>query len=266
MSQTEIATASATSPQKFKLFGLGWMALLPLHLGVVPFGIVYGIAGIKIGLSPWLVLGMSSIVFGGASQLLFVQMLAAGTPWLVIVLSITTINLRHMLYSLHMAPYWHHLSQRWKVLLAYLLTDEAYAITSKYYNDTATAQNKPSDYRHWYHLGSGLCLWVGWQISTVAGLWIGQSLPTNWPLGFAVPLTFIAIVIPLCKRHVTPKLALSVACTVGGIAILAIALPFKLGMIIASVAGISMGVFGSKLLVSRTAAQQTIDQPTSGDA
>ena len=102
---------------------------LPLQLGVIPFGMVFGLLGIEAGLSVWQTFFLSIILFGGASQIVFVQMIAAGTPPAVIWGSVSAINLRHLLYSMSMARYLRELPFGWRVILAYLLTDEAYAIS-----------------------------------------------------------------------------------------------------------------------------------------
>ena len=104
----------------------GVKAELPLLLGVLPFGMIYGALAVKLGLPPALALAMSSIVFAGSSQLIGAPLIAAGTPGAVIIATTFVVNLRHALYSASVAPFIKQLPMRWKVLLAYLLTDEAY--------------------------------------------------------------------------------------------------------------------------------------------
>ena len=127
------------------------------------------------------------------------QLLAAATPAVVLVSSIAAINARHILYSTSMLPYLRHLPLRWRVVLAYLLTDEAYAVTIRRYID------KPhNQYMHYHLLGSGLLLFTVWQISTLAGIMLGTTFPKALSLGFAIPLSFMAIVIPLPENY-TPN-------------------------------------------------------------
>ena len=110
-------------------FWAGLQAEIPLLIGVFPFGLIYGALALSSGLTPAQAQMMSSIVFAGSSQFIAVQLFHEAAPGLVIVLTIAVINLRHMLYSASLAPYVSSLPMRWKVLLSYLLTDEAYAPT-----------------------------------------------------------------------------------------------------------------------------------------
>ena len=106
-------------------FWAGVREEVPLIFGVAPFGLVFGVLGIESGLSPWQTILMSSILFGGASQIVFAQLWAAGVPALIVGGSVCVINLRHVLYSASIAAYLRHLPLRWRILLGYLLTDEA---------------------------------------------------------------------------------------------------------------------------------------------
>ena len=108
-------------------FLLGVRALLPMHLGVVPFGIIYGVVALQSGIPPLAAVLMSSIVFAGSAQFLLAQLVGAGAPGLLMIGAVGLVNLRHVLYSASVAPMLRGLPRRWKVLLAYLLTDEAYA-------------------------------------------------------------------------------------------------------------------------------------------
>jgi len=153
-------------------------------------------------------------------------------PGFVIVLSIAVLNLRHMLYSASLAPYLASLSTRWKVLLSYLLTDEAYAPTIIRYEKEGI-----SPYAHWFLFGAGLSLWSVWQVSTALGIFLGAAIPASWPLDFALPLTFIAMLVPVLKNHP----AIAAALSAGLVALVAYSLPYKLGLILAALVGIAVG-------------------------
>jgi predicted branched-subunit amino acid permease len=180
-------TTSATS--RHDEFWAGVRAELPLQLGVAPFGLVFGVLGLASGLSAWETILMSSIVFGGASQVVFAQLWGGGVPAPVVGASVSVINLRHVLYSASVAPYLRSLPLRWRVPLAYLLTDEAYAVTINRLRD-----EPPSPNQHYHLLGTGMTLWICWQVTTVMGVVFGATIPESWSLGFAIPLTFIAVV------------------------------------------------------------------------
>ena len=147
------------------------------------------------------------------------------------------INLRHALYSASIAPYTRHLSTAWKVVLSYLLTDEAYAVTVMRYRDPDTSR-----YKHWFFLGSGLALWVCWQASTAAGIFLGAQVPPAWGLDFTLALTFIAIAVPAIKDKPSLLSALSAGIT----ALLTWHLPFKLGLIASALVGIGVGLWSEK--------------------
>ncbi len=212
----------------------GIKAELPILLGVVPFGMVYGAAALRVGLSVGTTQAMSALVFAGSAQFVMVQLLETGTAALVIALTVCLINLRHVLYSASLAPYLAHLPRRWKWLLAYLLTDEAYAVAVTHYQNST----HPLAYKHWYFLGAGLALWATWQASTAAGLLLGAAIPPGWSLDFAIPLTFIALVVPALQD----RASIAAALAAGVLVVLLTTLPFNLGLLLATLAGMAVGV------------------------
>jgi len=215
-----------------KTFWDGARAEIPLLIGVFPFGMIYGALALHARLSPLASQMMSSMVFAGSAQFITAKLVSDAAPALVIILTIAVVNLRHMLYSASLAPYLKNLSLKWKVLLSYLLTDEAYAPSILKYEETGI---KP--FSHWFVLGAGVALWSTWQISTALGIFLGTAIPDTWQLDFALPLTFIAMVVPALKNR--PMVAAAVSA--GLIAVLANGLPFKLGLILAALTGIVVG-------------------------
>lgn len=218
--------------QTARSFWAGVQAELPLLISVFPFGLIYGALALDSGLSVGEAQMMSSIVFAGTAQFVAAQLIAQAAPGLVIVLTIAVINLRHLLYSASVSPYVKELPTRWKALLAYFLTDEAYAATIIHYEEEGLTPTS-----HWFFLGAGFSLWLTWQVGCGLGIWLGAAIPQSWPLDFALPLTFIAMVIPVLKGRPMVAAALSS----GIIALLTFGLPYKLGLIIAALAGILIG-------------------------
>lgn len=223
-------------PETLSLFSQGIRDELPLLIGVIPFGFIFAILARQSGFSVIETLGMSLIIFAGSSQFLLIQLAVLNTPILIIVLSGIIINLRHLLYSISIAPYTKDFRSFWKIILSYLLTDEAYAVTITKF------QKFDNSKKHWYFFGAGFALWFSWQFSTWMGVIIGTQLPSTWSLDFALPLTFIALVIPMIKDRPGFLAALSS----GIIASLAIHLPYKLGLIIAAIVGISVGLWSEE--------------------
>jgi 4-azaleucine resistance transporter AzlC len=215
-------------------FWAGVKAELPLLVGVVPFGMIYGVLALAAGLPPGVAQAMSAIIFAGSSQFLTVQLVSLGVPGMIMVLTGGVINLRHALYSASLAPYLQGLSSRWKALLAYLLTDEAYAVTILHFQ----SENGENHDRRWFFLGAGLTLWTSWQLSTAFGIFLGAQVPASWSLDFTLALTFIALVVP----SLVDRASLVAAIAAGILAVLAFGLPFKLGMILAVLCGVAVGL------------------------
>ena len=229
-------------PTRSSAFWAGVRAELPLLVGVFPFGMIYGILALDAGLPPAAAQAMSSIVFAGSSQFVAAQLFHAAAPAAVIVFTIAVVNLRHALYSASLAPYTRRLSPLWKGLLAYLLTDEAYAVGINHFRGLNGSEPEEHAQGQWYFLGAGLALWSTWQLSTAAGVFLGAAVPANWPLDFTLPLTFIALVMPGLKD----RPAVAAALSAGLAALLVYSLPFKLGLILAALVGITVGMLLEK--------------------
>jgi 4-azaleucine resistance transporter AzlC len=215
----------------------GVRAQLPLLLGVTPFGLAYGAYAIDSGLSGALAQSMSWIVFAGASQFVGTELIAQGVPGIVIVLTAALVNLRHMLYSASIAPYVEHTDRRWRSLLAYLLTDEAYAVAMQRYR-----RDGVTPHAHWFFFGTALALWTCWQVSTTAGILVGTAVPASWQLDFALPLTFLAIVVPLLDN----RAAMAAAVVAGAVALAGHGWPYGSGLLAAAVIGIAAGLAVSR--------------------
>jgi 4-azaleucine resistance transporter AzlC len=224
-------------PSRRDAFLGGVKAVLPILLGVSPFGLMYGVLALSAGLPAMLVLAMSSIVFAGSAQFVGAQLLGVGAPAIVILSTTFIVNLRHILYGASIAPHFAHLSLKWKCALAYLLTDEAYAVSiTRFVERTAISVDSP--HKHWYFLGAGLAQWSAWQASTLAGIVLGARIPAGWGLEFTVALTFIALVVPTVIDRASTAAALSA----GIVATLALGLPYKLGIIVAAITGVIAGL------------------------
>jgi 4-azaleucine resistance transporter AzlC len=198
---------------------------------------IYGVLALSAGLPATLAFAMSSIVFAGSAQFVGAQLIGAGAPGIVILVTTFIVNLRHVLYSASVAPYLKDLGARWKCLLAYFLTDEVYAVAiTRVARSGASPSGSPS--LRWYFLGAGLAQWSAWQASTLVGIALGAQIPPGWALDFAIALTFIALVIPTLTDRPTVAAALSA----GIVAVLTAAWPYKLGLVVAAVVGILVGL------------------------
>tara|TARA_R110002072_G_scaffold37069_4_gene108828 strand:+ start:1292 stop:1876 length:585 start_codon:yes stop_codon:yes gene_type:complete len=179
-------------------------------------------------------MGLSVFVFAGASQVAALGLIAAGAPAAVVVLTALVINLRMAIYSASLANYLGHLRLRLKAPLAYLLTDQGFLLSAAHYEEAKREQPTP----HFY-LGASLSMWVTWQISATLGALLGGDLPDLPDLGFAIPLTFLALLVPALRGRPALLAALSAA----GVALLGASWPAGLGLVAALVTGVSVGVW-----------------------
>ena len=228
----DTAYVPAKAPSAADEFWQGVRDELPLMFGVVPFGLVFGVIGIESGLTSIQTILLSSILFGGASQVVFAQLWAGGVPALILGSSVCVINIRHVLYSASVASYLQHLSLGWRLLLGYLLTDEAYAVSIRRFTNGYSGK-----FQHFHLLGSGSLLWASWQTSTIVGVVVGETIPEAWSLSFAIPLTFIAIIAPIMRT----RAEIAAAVSAGSLAIIGQQLPWNSWLIIAALGGIAAG-------------------------
>ncbi len=230
--------ADITSPVAF---WAGVRGISPILLGVLPFSLIAGVAQIGAGIEPFAAVAMSFIIFAGASQLAAADLLGNNAPPIVICLTALIINFRFVMYSASLSPHFNGISRFWKWLSAYLLTDQAYAISIIRYGRHDMQRQKL-----WFYLGCAIPLWVLWQIGTVIGVIVGLKIPESWSLDFAVPLTFMAIMLPNL-RDVAAGVA---ALTSGFIAVAGFNLPMNISIIIATLSGILVG-FGAESFLRR---------------
>jgi 4-azaleucine resistance transporter AzlC len=209
----------------------------PLMLGIVPFALVAGIAAVDAGLTLAEAVGMSVIVFAGASQLAALDLLGANAPLAVVIGTAAVINLRMVMYSASIAPHFSRYARETRAALAYFLTDQAYALS------VAEFARNEGRTRWRYYLGAAASLWVVWQIGTVVGVVVGAGVPDAWGLTFAVPLVFLALLVPAMKDRPT-----TVAGVAGGaIAVVAAGLPLNLGLLAGAIVGILTGLIAEAI-------------------
>ena len=175
-------------------FRAGVRAVTPLAIGVIPFGLIAGASPVEHGLGGGVAIGLSTIVFAGASQLAAIDVLSQGGSAIVAALTAWTINLRMLLYSASLAPYLSGESVRRRANAAYLLTDQAYAVSITRW--AAGGAESAPERRLPYYFGAALTLWVNWQICTVIGVLVGSAIPESFPIEFAVPLVFLVLLVP----------------------------------------------------------------------
>lgn len=221
---------------RWRVFLDGMKDTIPLIVGAIPFGILFGALGINGGLSVWALIGMSLFVFAGSAQFIAVGLIQNGISASFIILTTFIVNLRHMLYAASLGPFASAFPQRWLFPLAFWLTDETYAVVIRRYSDAQA----PQEHRRWYWLGSALLMYTNWQVCTLVGIWAGTQLENlaEWGLDFAMVVTFIGIVVPLVNSR--PMLLCAFAAGVAAIRF--DDLPNQAGLLVASLVGIAAGV------------------------
>ena len=222
------------NPTPSSEFWAGVRETFPLVVGAIPFGIIFGTLAESGGLSLWAALAFSAIVFAGSAQFIALGMVSAGASWPIIILTTFVVNLRHLLYSTTLLRQVRHLPQRWRVPLAFGLTDETFAVVVRHYELPPA-----SELKHWYYLGSAAFMYLNWQLCTLIGLTFGRLIPgiEHWGLDFAMSASFIGIVVPYLKNR--PMFAAALVSGALGVALYD--LPNKLGLILATLAGVAIG-------------------------
>ncbi|NHN49415.1 AzlC family ABC transporter permease [Halostella sp. JP-L12] len=204
----------------------------PILLGILPFALIAGVAAVEAGMTGIQAVAMSVFVFAGASQLAAIELIEQNAHALVIVGTVAAINLRLVMYSASIAPYLRSVSGRERLTLAYFLTDQVYAVSvTRFEGEEGTS-------RVWYFLGAGLPLWVVWVAGTWIGVVLGAGIPDGLSLDFAVPLTFIALLVPNLSDR--PSVIAAAAASIAAVA--GAGLPYNLGLIVGAVAGVATGV------------------------
>ena len=215
---------------KLKIFFKGIKDTSPLMVPVVPFGIIFGVLAIDLGLTPLTTIAMSIIIFGGASQIIFLQLFSAGASSLVILSSVGAVNSRHLLYGTVLSEHLSDLNLTWKIIVSYFLVDQAFAVSNDYFK-----KNKENKNKHFHLLGGGLNCWTIWQVTTIIGIYLGSIIPEKLGLSFAIPLTFLALLVNDFRKLINVIIIL----ISGSIATLGYqAIPFKAYVIVAATVGL----------------------------
>ena len=214
---------------KSKIFLKGIADVSPLMIPVVPFGLIFGILAIDIGFSPFATMGMSLIIFGGASQIVLLQLFSGGASSLVIISSVGAVNSRHLLYGAVVSEHVSELKLIWKIIISYFLIDQAFARSNEYFK-------KNNDKNKYFHLiGGGVTCWVIWQSTTFLGIILGSAIPEKLGLSFAVPLTFLALLVNDFRKTIN----IIVIISSGLVATLGYSIiPYKAYVIVAALTGL----------------------------
>ncbi|SLN63082.1 Inner membrane protein YgaZ [Pseudoruegeria aquimaris] len=207
---------------------------LPFLIVIVPFATLFGVVASEAGLNVAQVLGFSFLVIAGASQFAAVQLMTENAPTLVIIGTALAVNLRMAMYSASLAPHIGTAPFWQRALVAYFLVDQAYAVSMVDYEERP---QEPVAAKIAFFFGAITFVCPFWYGFTLAGALIGASIPPEYALDFAVPITFLAVVAPMLRTlaHVAAALTSIV------LALALSALPYNLGLLAAAVAAMAVG-------------------------
>jgi predicted branched-subunit amino acid permease len=229
------------SPQQAA--ALGRKDMLPASVAMASWGLVTGIAMVQSGLSTLQAVGMSLMVYAGSAQLASLPLFAAGAPWAIVWASALIVNLRFVIYSVAIKPFFRSFSLSRKLLYGVGTTDVLAADFLRrfdYSSLNAAAllrqdSTSPLDSPIAYFRASALMIWVVWQSASIAGIFLAQWIPAAWGLEFVAILALIAMLLPM----VADRAALACIAVAGCVAALAVKLPLNLGLLLAVIAGVA---------------------------
>lgn len=223
-------------------FRIGMRDMSPVALGIGAWGLMTGVAMVKSNMSVLEAVAMTLLVYAGSSQLAAIPLLFAGAPAWVILATGFCVNLRFVVFSLHLRPYLMHLPRWRRMVNGYLTADLSYALFTRRFpvpGDT-DAQHREQEA---YLAGNYFVTWTSWMLPGVVGIALANFIPSAWGLGFAGVLCLVGI---LCSLANT-RLRLLSAAVAAAAAVAAYALPLKLNI----VAAIAVAVLASFWLEGR---------------
>jgi predicted branched-subunit amino acid permease len=211
----------------------GMRDMLPIALGVGAWGLMTGVAMVKSGMSVFESVAMTLLVYAGSSQLASIPLLVAGAPLGVILAAGFCVNLRFVVFSLHLRPYFMHMPRWRRMTHGYLTADMSYAMfTRRYPQPAGSVAGQQAEEA--YLVGNYFVTWCAWMGLSLAGIALANFIPQSWGLGFAGVLSLVAIVCSMA----TTRLRILAVLIASATAVVAFALPFKLNI----VAGIGVAV------------------------
>ena len=210
----------------------GFLAFLPLSVGLIPWALVTGMSMVSVGFSPLQAMGMNIIVFAGTAQLGTLPLIAAGAPLWLIVVTALALNLRFVIFSAAIAQGFRGLGPGARWFSGHLLTDGVFATCIE-----KMMQNDDKDWRLGYYLAPSIWSWLLWQTFALTGVLAAGSIPKNWSLEFMATIALMLLLLPMAKMR--PMLV--AALTGGATAVALQGMPLRLGLIVAIFAGIAAG-------------------------
>ncbi len=237
---TPIARPADEDPAMFRE---GFKAGAPTLFGIAAWGLVVGVALIKGGLTLYQAIGMTLLVFAGTAQLASLPLILANAPIWVVFATALVVNLRFVIFSALLAPHFAHLPWHKRFMLGYTAGDLTVSLYLQRFPSEEPAMGKVS-----YLKGLLLPNWLAWQVGSFAGIFLGTAVPAEWGLGFAGTLAILCILVPVMLTSA----ALAGVVVASVTAVLAFALPYKLGMLLAVIVGMMTSMLVQELIARRS--------------
>lgn len=251
--------ASAFSP--FSFFQNPWARvgardMLPGLVAMAAWGLVTGVAMVQSGLSSWQALGMTLVVYAGSAQLASLPLLAAGAPLIIIWASALIVNLRFVIYSVAIAPFFRRFGRFTRALHGFGNVDILAAEFLRRFDPAArespallraseaSADSSASSAAPIAYFRGAACLtWVVWQSASIGGILLAQWIPTAWGLEFVATLALLAMLLPM----ITDRAAIACVGVAGIVAALTVRLPLNLGLLLAVMSGVATAMIVDRI-------------------
>jgi predicted branched-subunit amino acid permease len=237
------AQAFGTDVDK-RAFHEGLRVFMPMIPGVFAWGLVTGMAMVKIGLTVWQALGMTFLVYAGSAQLAALPLIIAGIPLWVVFVTALTVNLRFVIFSAALAPHFTHLPWYKRLYCGYFNADVTMALFPRRFPPETIGQTEGK-----VSYFTGICYsnWLTWQVGSVLGILLASWIPESWGVGFAGTLALLAITIPLTMNSA----ALAGVVVAATVSVAASALPYRLGLLVGVISGMAAAMAVDWLLEKR---------------
>lgn len=231
-------TANPAPVWRHPEFSRGARDMVGISMGVGAWGLVTGVAMAKSGMPIGLGVAMSLLVFAGSAQLAAMPLIVGGAPlWMVWAVALC-VNLRFVIFSAQWRPYFARLPRRERMLLGYFTADLNYVVFMRRF-----PQPVPGPEQLPYFWGGVAVNWPSWQIPSLVGLLLADSIPTQWGFGFAGILALLAL---LCALLID-RACWMAAMVASAAAVAAFALPLRLNVVVAIAAAVAAGLLMDRL-------------------
>ncbi|MFK7940478.1 MAG: AzlC family ABC transporter permease [Roseovarius sp.] len=206
----------------------------PFILVMIPFSTLFGVVATESGLNVFEALTFSIVVLAGAAQFTALQMMNENAPTLIVIATALAVNLRMAMYAAAMTPYFSGAPFWQRAVLTYFCVDPSYAASVVKFEDNP---NWPMPHKVAYFIGVASPICPFWYGGTLLGAWFGTAIPQELALDFAIPITFLALIMPMIRSgaHVAAAFVAIV------VSLLCVSLPFSMHILVGGFCGMITG-------------------------